>query len=101
MLRGSFTSTRSIHGMKILVTYRADQLRHSPLLSLVFAETIINIAAKKKQQPTTAYRTFMTTLQLGRINHRANTQGGLLATSGCSSAYPILRANRFRPELVS
>jgi len=71
MLRGSFTSTLSTHGMKTLTTDRADQLRHSSLPPFEFAETTSNMVAATKQQPTTAYRTFrtfMTALQPGRAN---------------------------------
>jgi len=71
MLRGSFTSTFATQGVKRLITDRADQLRHSCLPPFEFAETVTNIAAATKHIPTTAYRTFMTTLQLGRADYQA------------------------------
>ena len=101
MLSGSFTSTFATQGVKRLMTDRADQLRHSSLPPLEFAETIINMAAAAKQQPTTAYRTFMTTLQLVEpINKQADAQA-FWATSAYSSPFPILLAIRFRPEPIS
>jgi hypothetical protein len=70
ILSGSFTSTFAAQGVKRLSTDRADQLRHSSLLSWEFAETIINMAAPTKQQPTTTYRTFMIALLPGRAKYR-------------------------------
>ena len=58
------------------------------------------MVAATKQQPTTAHRTFMTTLQLGQPITKEMT-AGILATSDYSSLALILPAIRFRPEPVS
>ncbi len=70
MLNGLLTSVFAAQVMKRLATDLAYQLRQSSVPPLEFAETIINIAAATKQQPTTAYRTFMTALQLSRTSYQ-------------------------------
>jgi hypothetical protein len=52
------------------ITDRADELRHSCLAPVEFAETITNMAAATKQQPTMAHRTFMIALLLDRAKYR-------------------------------
>lgn len=101
MLNGSFTWAFATQGMRRLVAERANQLRHSAVPRYEFEEIINNIAAAIKQQPTTAYLTYMIAIHPELSNNAFKAATVPRPSSAGSSPFLILLAIHFRPEPVS
>lgn len=70
MSSGSTDCAFPTQGSKTLVTDRADGLLQSFVSGFDLTEMVINIAAAIKQQPTTTYLRYMTSLRSVAIERR-------------------------------